>query len=139
MKVAPYLHFNGDCAQALALYEKAFGAKAETMRYSDAPPSEGYAPPPGTEDFIMHAQIEVDGAQLMFCDVTPDMQMSFGNGIAIHVLLGSEAGIKAAFDAMKEDGKVDMEPQETFWSKCFGSLQDKFGVSWMLSLGCPDA
>jgi len=139
MKVAPYLHFNGDCAQALALYEKAFGAKAEAMRYSDAPPSEGYAPPPGTENFIMHAQIVVGGAELMFCDMTPDMAASFGDGIAIHVTLGSEDGVNAAFDALKEAGKVEMEPQETFWSKCFGSLTDRFGVRWMLSVGCPDA
>jgi len=139
MKIAPYLHFNGDCAQAIALYEKAFGANAEVMRYSDAPPSEGYAPPPGTENFVMHAQIEVGGAELMLCDMTPDMATSFGNGIAIHVTLGSEAGIKAAFDALKEGGSVEMEPQETFWSKCFGSLSDQFGVRWMLSIGCPEA
>ena len=138
MKIAPYLHFNGDCAQALTLYEKAFGAKAELMRYSDAPPSEGYAPPPGTENFIMHAQIVVGGAELMLCDLAPDMKASFGGGIAIHVTLGSEAGIKAAFEVLKEGGKVEMEPQETFWSKCFGSLTDRFGVSWMLSVGCPD-
>jgi len=137
MKISPYLHFNGNCAEALALYEKAFGVKAELMRYSDAPPSEGYAPPPGTGHFIMHAQIEVDGAELMLCDLTPDMAASFGNGISIHVSLSSEAGVKAAFDALKEGGQVDMELQETFWSKCFGLLVDKFGVSWMLSTGCP--
>jgi len=139
MKIAPYLQFNGNCAQALALYEKAFGAKAEVMRYSDAPPSEGYDPPPGTENFIMHAQIVVGGAELMLCDFPPGLQTSFGNGVAIHVTLGSEAGVKAAFDALREGGKVEMEPQETFWSKCFASLTDQFGVSWMLSLGCPDA
>ena len=138
MKIAPYLNFNGDCAQALALYEKAFGAKAELMRYGDAPPSEGHAPPPGTENFVMHAQIVAGGAELMLCDYPPDIPTSFGNGVAIHVTLGSEAGVKAAFDALKEGGKVDMEPQETFWSKLFGSPTDRFGVSWMLSLGCPD-
>ena len=138
MKIAPYLHFNGDCAQALALYEEAFGAKADVMRYGDAPPSEGYAPPPGTEDFIMHAQIVVGGAELMLCDLTPDMPASFGNGIAIHVTFDSEARVDAAFGALKEGGSVEMEPQETFWSKRFASLADRFGVRWMLSVGCPE-
>jgi PhnB protein len=26
-----------------------------------------------------------------------------------------------------------MELQETFWSKCYGSLKDKFGIEWQLS------
>jgi PhnB protein len=30
-----------------------------------------------------------------------------------------------------------MELQETFWSKLFGSLTDKFNINWNISLGCP--
>lgn len=26
-----------------------------------------------------------------------------------------------------------MELQETYWSKCYGSLKDKFGIAWQLS------
>lgn len=26
-----------------------------------------------------------------------------------------------------------MELQETFWSKCYGSVTDKFGIPWQLS------
>jgi PhnB protein len=44
---------------------------------------------------------------------------------------------KTAFEALKKDGEVSMELQETFWSKCFGSLTDKFGVCWNISIGCP--
>jgi PhnB protein len=43
----------------------------------------------------------------------------------------------AAFNALKDGGEVCMELQETFWSKCFGSLTDKFGVNWNISIGCP--
>jgi PhnB protein len=48
MKIKPYLHFNGNCAEAIEFYEKAFGVKAHVLRYIDTPPSEGYQPPPGT-------------------------------------------------------------------------------------------
>lgn len=44
---------------------------------------------------------------------------------------------KAAFEALKEGGEVSMKIQETFWSKCFGSLTDKFGISWNISIECP--
>jgi len=42
MKISPYVSFNGNCAEAVAFYEKAFNVKAEVMRYSDAPPDAGW-------------------------------------------------------------------------------------------------
>jgi PhnB protein len=133
MKVSPYLHFNGNCAEAIALYEKAFKAEAEILRYSDAPPSEGYDPPPGTENFVMHACLSMGENKICLCDLTPDMPSSFSNGIAVFVNLDSADAVKASFFLLKEGGSVGMEPMETFWSKCFCSFEDKFGVNWMLS------
>jgi len=133
MKITPYLTFNGNCAEAIALYEQAFGAQADIMRYSDAPPGEGYDPPPGTEEFIMHAQFSLGGDSVFLCDTTPDMPASFGGGVSIHVSMDSEELVRAAFNILKEGGAVGMEPAEVFWSKCFGNLTDKFGVAWMLS------
>lgn len=43
----------------------------------------------------------------------------------------------SAFNALKEGGKIDMKLQETFWSKCFSSLTDKFDINWNISIGCP--
>ena len=34
---------------------------------------------------------------------------------------------------MKEGSSVEMDLQETFWSKCYGSLTDKFGIIWQFS------
>jgi PhnB protein len=30
---------------------------------------------------------------------------------------------------MKEGGKVIMELQETFWSKCYSAVTDKYGIN----------
>jgi len=138
MKVSPYLAFNGNCAEALALYEKAFGVKAEmTAKYKEVPPSEGYAPAAGTEDFIMHTQFSLGDSTVFLCDTTPDEKCSFSNGMSVHVSFDSEASLKTAFGILKDGGEVGMEPAKTFWSNCFATLEDKFGVSWMLSFeGC---
>jgi len=139
MKISPYISFNGNCADAVAFYEKAFGVKAEIMRYSDAPPSEGYAPAPGTENFVMHAQFELGGEVMMFCDYPPGESVKAGTNIAIMAEFDSVDEATAAFNGLREGGKVDMEMQETFWSKWFGSLTDKFGIIWNISIGCPPA
>ena len=40
---------------------------------------------------------------------------------------------RAGFDALARDGVVEMPFAETFWTPGFGSLKDKFGVSWMFN------
>jgi PhnB protein len=133
MKITPYLNFNGNCAQAIEFYEKAFGVKANVMRYSDAPPAEGNALPPGIENLIMHACLTNRNDYTVFlADVPPDMPTTFGNGMSISIELDNAGSVKSAFNKLKEGGKVTMELQKTFWSESFGSLVDKFGVSWMI-------
>lgn len=135
MKITPYLNFNGNCAEAVKFYEAAFGVKAQVMRYADAPPSAGYQLMAGTENFVMHACLTNRKDYTVFmADVPPNMPSNFGNGMSISVELDSIDSVKSAFNALKEGGAVTMELQQTFWSKCFGSLQDKFGINWMISV-----
>ena len=135
MRITPYLNFNGNCADAIEFYEEAFGVKAQVLRYSDAPASEGYQLPPGTEKYVMHACLTNRKDYTIFmADVPPNMPSTFGNGMSISVELDSIESVASAFHALKEGGAVTMELQQTFWSKCFGSLQDRFGVSWLISV-----
>ena len=138
MKISPYLSFNGNCADAVAFYEKVFDVKAEIMRYKDAPKDNGYETQPSTENLVMHAQFELGGEIIMFADMPPEYAVKNGTNIAIMAEFDKIETAKSAFEALKEGGKVDMELQETFWSKCFGSLTDKFGIIWNISIGCPE-
>jgi PhnB protein len=137
MRICPYVSFNGNCAEAVAFYEKVFNAKAEVMRYKDAPPEEGYQLPEGTENLIMHAQFEIGGGMFMLCDVPPEFPVKIGENITIMVEFEDMGKLHSSFAALEDGGEVSMELAETFWSECFGSLTDKFGVNWNLSLGCP--
>ena len=136
MRICPYISFSGNCEEAVAFYAKAFNVKAEIMRYKDAPPENGYEPSEGTENLVMHAQFELGGEMVMFCDTPPEYPVQTGNNIALMAEFDNADSARAAFDALKEGGEVNMEIQETFWSKCFGSLIDKFGINWNISIGC---
>jgi len=134
MKIDPYLHFNGNCAEAIAWYEKAFNTKVtQLMRYGDTPAEEGYAPPPGTENLIGHATLPVGETGLMLCDA-PDEEHRFGTGVSLHVAFDNIDNLKMAFDTLKDGGQVLMEIESTFWSEQFGIVTDKFGVHWMVSI-----
>lgn len=38
-----------------------------------------------------------------------------------------------AFNGLKEGGHVLMDLQETFWSKLYGTVTDKYGIPWHFS------
>ena len=78
MRICPYVSFNGNCAEAVAYYEKVFDVTAEISRYKDAPPEGGIQATEGTENLVMHAQFEVDGETIMFCDMPPDSPVKVG-------------------------------------------------------------
>ena len=134
MKLAIELAFNGNCAEALALYLKAFGAKTESfLLYKDAPSADGAQHPEGTENFIMHARFMLGNDAIGLHDRTPDKKCSYGDGVAVHIGLDSADAVKAAFDVLKGGGEVGQEPGEVFFSQCFCEVKDKFGISWILS------
>jgi len=135
VRICPYITFSGNCADAIAFYEQAFNVKAEVMRFKDAPPENGYEAPAGCEDYVMHAQLELGGEMLMLSDTPPNYPVKVGDNICVMVEFDDADAAKAAFDALKEGGEIAMEMQETFWSKCFGSLTDKFGIGWNITIG----
>jgi len=136
MKATPYLIFNGNCSEAIELYEKAFKTKANIFRYKDSPPSEEYPIAPGTEEFVMHGTMPIGKGMIYLADTTPEQPASFGNGSFPCVELENEAEVKAAYEILKEGGKVFCAAEETFWNKCYAELEDKFGLKWSVMIEC---
>ncbi len=134
MAVEVYLIFNGNCREAVAFYEDAFSTdKAEIMTFGDSPQNHDYPLPEEAKDLVMHTRLSVFGSRIMFSDTFPGSPYAVGNNVTLAVVSDDEEQMRKAFDKLKDGGKVVMELQETFWSKCYGSLTDKFGVEWQFS------
>ena len=132
-QIQPYLFFNGTCEEAIRFYEKALGAKVEMlMRVKDSPdpPPPGMYPP-GSENKVMHACIDVGGAKLMASDGC-DMSGAIFKGFSLSLSARDEAEARRWFDALSAGGEVGMPLGKTFFSPCFGMLTDRFGVGWMV-------
>jgi len=133
MKISPFISFNENWEEAVFFYY----VKAEIIRYKETPKDNDYQVQPGTENLVMHTQFELYGETIMFADMPPEYPVQAGSNIAIMAEFDTAEIAKSAFDSLKVGGQVTMELQETFWSKCFGSLIDKFGIIWNISIGCP--
>lgn len=134
MSINVYLNFDGNCAQAVDFYREVFKVEAQPiMTFGDGPGDPAYPVPEEARDRIMHTFLIIHGMSLMFSDIWPGTEFVVGNNISITVVEKDMEEIKRLYDALKEDGKIEMELQETFWTKGYASIVDKFGVCWQLS------
>jgi len=118
MKVNPYLCFNGNCAEAVALYEKAFKVKA-VMELNE-------------ENLVGHAEFKIGGDDIMLFDAPQPIKVGDNIMISVRFDEAELAEATATFDTLAEGGQVIMPLAETAWSKCFGLLVDQFGTQWNL-------
>lgn len=138
--LTPYLTFNGNTREAFAFYARALGAQIETMMsYADMPPSPageagcGDGPPP-SGDGIMHACLALpSGAMLFAGDQPPGMPYEGMKGVMLALQYETVDQARRTFDALAQGGKITMPLAPAFWSKTFGMLTDRFGVSWAVN------
>lgn len=134
MALNVYLYFNGNCREAVEFYADVFNTEIPTiMTFGEAPPNPEYTLPEEAKNLVMHTFLMITGSKVMFSDVFPGSPFIAGNNISLTVVSKNEDELIGFFNKLKEGGKVSMEIQETFWSKCYGSLRDKFGIEWQLS------
>jgi PhnB protein len=134
MAVEVYINFNGNCREAVEYYAEVFTTDEPMfMTFGDSPMDSEFPLTDTAKTLIMHTELNICGSKVMFSDTPPGMPLVQGNNISLIVKCPSIDEIKNIYDHLKEGGEVQMELQETFWSKCYGFVVDKFGIGWQLS------
>lgn len=134
MAVDVYLNFNGNCREVVEYYAQVFGTEKPTfMTFGETPPNPEFPLPDEAKNLIMHTRLNILGSNVMFSDVFPGMPFVAGNNISLAIVSKNKDEITSLFNKMKEEGSVGMELQETFWSKCYGLLTDKYGIEWQFN------
>ncbi|MPM46594.1 hypothetical protein SDC9_93299 [bioreactor metagenome] len=137
----PYLNFDGNAKEAMHYYVEALDGELLGMTtFGEAPKddsaaAEEFSLPPGVEDLVMNAQIKLkNGAMLMISDVFPGMHFQPGNHISLTLTYDDVEEARTVFNRLAEGGSIGMELQQTFWSPLYGSLTDRYGVEWQISV-----
>jgi PhnB protein len=134
MAINVYINFNGNCREAVEFYAQVFGSeKPQIMTFGDTPPNPEFPLTEEAKKLVMHTRLNITGSTIMFSDVFPGSPFVAGNNISLAIASKNIDEVKSLFNKLKEGGTVGMDIQETFWSKCYGSLTDKFGIEWQLS------
>lgn len=122
-----------DCARAIDLYAKAFGAE-ERVRHDG----------PGGK--IVHAEVRIGDSVVMMSDEMPPMPGQPGvykspksAGLATAALFLYVNDCDAAFDrAVKAGCTVRQPPTDMFWGDRYGQVIDPFGLTWAIATHIED-
>jgi PhnB protein len=130
--IVPYLNFNGNGAEALAFYAKAFDGKTLFQQtFGDSPMGE--QTPANYKDKIMHATFQAGDLTFMISDCMPGQQVTGGTNMSLSLNFKTVADIDKTFAALSDGANILMPLQDTFWGAKFGMLIDKFGINWMFN------
>lgn len=134
MKIGPYINFPGNCREAVAFYAEVFKTdEPQIMTFGEMPPDPEFPMTDKMKDLVANAQLNINGNIIMFSDVPPGIPFIKGNNITLIIMIDDVEETKRLFRQLSKGGTVEMLLQETFWSKSYGSLTDKFGIGWQIS------
>lgn len=128
-KIFTFLMFSGKAEKAMNFYTSIFD-QSEILSVTRYGPNEV-----GKEGTVLHAIFSLKGQMFMCIDSSVEQKFTFTPAMSLYVICDTEEEIDLAFQNLSQDGTVLMPLAAYQFSKKFGWVQDKYGVSWQLSLG----
>ncbi|WP_144611382.1 VOC family protein [Bacillus cereus] len=127
-KITTFLMFEGNAEEAMNFYMSLFDQSeiVNISRYDENGP--------GKEGSVIHATFTLNGQEFMCIDSYVKHAFTFTPSMSLYVTCETEEEIETVFHKLAQDGSVLMPLGSYPFSKKFGWLNDKYGVSWQLTL-----
>ena len=128
-KVTPFLMFqNADAEEAMNFYVSLVeGSEIKSIvRYG--------ANEPGDEGTVMLATFSLKGQEFMCIDSNVKHAFTFTPSFSIYLTCSTEEELNLLYQKLLEGGQALMPLDNYEFSKKFGWVNDRFGVSWQLNL-----
>ncbi|MCR5878847.1 VOC family protein [Phenylobacterium sp. J367] len=125
--ITPFLMFEGRCEEAVNFYVSIFEDSAITRldRHGDD------APKPGQ---VLQAWFRLGGREFRAFDSPVAHAFTFTPALSIFVDCRDEAELERLYGELLEGGGALMPLGDYGFSRRFGWVNDRFGVSWQLNL-----
>lgn len=126
--ITPFLMFEGSAEEAMRFYVGLFhGSEVKQIeRYGSGEP--------GPEGTVKRADFILAGQDVICIDSPAKHAFTFTPSMSLFVECESEAELNKAFEQLSEGGAVLMPLDNYGFSRRFGWVSDRFGVSWQLNL-----
>lgn len=135
LSINPYLNFKGNTEEAMRFYKKILGGEFTLVtRYGEIPGGDKMPEPDRQK--INHITLTLpNGSVIMATDVLEfmDDRVTMGTNFFIIIHTENEEETDRLFNALSENGKIEVPVNKTFWGAYFGMCVDRFGVQWMIN------
>lgn len=129
--LVPYIHFNGDCEEALTHYQKVLGGEVNIVNRYDNPAIKA---PQEYQNKILHAEFKFAGNTILASDSMWNNPITRGTGdTSLSITLGSPEEGQKVFDELSAGGEVKFPFKKQFWGAWHGNFTDRFGIRWMVN------
>jgi PhnB protein len=135
-QINAYLHFNGNCREAMTFYRECLGGKLELQTVGESPMA-GQMPAEAQKS-ILHAALTQGGIVLMGSDMMGPGGAIKGNLVSLSLVCSSKEEIESFFSRLSAGGKVAHPLKEEFFGT-HGNITDKYGINWMFTYEKPKA
>lgn len=135
-KLHTYLNFAGNAEEAFEFYRSVFGGEFSSLVRFDDMPMEGVDIRDEDGKKIMHISLPIgEDSILMASDTLESLgqQLRPGNNAYISVHPTNREEADRIFTALADGGDVEMPIADQAWGDYYGSLEDRFGVHWMVN------
>ena len=129
MKLYTHLNFGGNCEEAFRFYEKHLGGTITMMMTASQLPPQ--VKPPGAENAVIHARMNIAGVELIGNDVPPEHFQPIRSSY-LYLAVDSAEDADRIYKVLEENGKIGMPMTETFFATRFAQLRDRFGTLWTI-------
>jgi PhnB protein len=128
----PFLLFDGNCAEAMAFYQRCLGGELTLTKLGDTPMKDEF--PPEKHNRMINAQLESGAIEISAADwmASPALEPIQGNMFGLFVIGGTYNELKTVFDKLAEgaDEKWFQELHDLPFGT-YGQFLDKYGVQWI--------
>ena len=127
-RVKPFLMFEGKAEEAMSFYVSLFpgGKIIDIARYG--------AGGPGAEGSVIQASFSIGSQTIMCIDSPVKHNFTFTPAFSLFVECESEEELQRLYASLAEGGAALMPLGNYGFSRQFGWINDRYGVSWQLNL-----
>jgi PhnB protein len=124
-QLTPYLHFNGNCREAMTFYSDCFGGDL-SIRPEPASP----------QNRVVYSSL-AKGGFLLMADDAAESGVTL-SGLTLYVVCSSKEELETSFSKLSAGGSVAKPLNEEYYG-IVGIITDKFGINWMLKFDLKQA
>jgi PhnB protein len=120
-----------NCVEAIEFYKEVFHAfvVGEMTMLENIPGMEEH------KGKVGHSTIQIGESRFFMNDALEEFPMTVGERIQLVLDMETEDELRTAFEKLVKEGELIVELQEVHWGALFGTVKDKFGVTWQLYYG----